>query len=84
MRAYGDSEDWSGFKIFYNSDNVASGWTEVTNLTNTKYKEAGGLGGKLTNEWTFTAVSARWWKIWANDTGASGVISTYEIEIYGP
>jgi hypothetical protein len=83
VRMYGDNEEWSNFKVLYNTANNAYGWTEVTNLNVTKYKEEGGLGGKKTNELSFDTVSARWWKVWADYTGTTGVISVYEFEAYG-
>lgn len=82
VRMYGDNEEWSNFKILYNTENNAYGWTEVTNLTVTKDREPDGLGGKNTNELSFDTVSARWWKVWASPADSTGVISVYEFEAY--
>jgi len=79
-----DNNAWSNFKILYNTTNGASGWTEVTNLTNDKYNEAGtGVDGKYLQQWNFDAVSAQWWKIWGNHGSSTGVQSVYELEIFG-
>lgn len=67
LRLYGDHEGWSNFRVLYNTANTIAGWTEVNNLTVTKNREPGGLGGKYTNEFSFDPVSARWWKVWAAD-----------------
>jgi hypothetical protein len=80
----GDAEDWSNFKILYNSSNGASGWVEVSNLSVTKYKEweGGGWTNKYLNEWTFDSAEARWWKVWAKDGSSTGVISSYELDMF--
>lgn len=81
IRMYGDTDIWNNFTVLYNTGNNDYGWTEVTNLTVTKYLEPGGLGGRYTNELSFDPVSAQWWKVWSG-TG-SGVISVREFEAWG-
>lgn len=80
----GDSENWSNFKILYNSSNGSSGWVEVSNLTVTKYKEtgAGYCLSHYLNEWSFDSVEARWWKVWANDGSSTGVITSRELDMF--
>jgi hypothetical protein len=63
IRMYGDTDSWSDFRVLYNTENTYGGWTEVENLTVTKYIESGGLDGTYTNELSFDPVSARWWKV---------------------
>lgn len=81
IRMYGDTETWSNFKVLYYTDENNNGWTEVTNLTVTKYLEPGGLSGTRTNELSFDPVSAQFWKVWSGS--GTGVISVREFEAWG-
>lgn len=76
--------DWANFKVYYNTTNGSSGWTEVSNPIVPYYIDASmGMGGNWGSEIAFDPVNARWWKVWAKDPGATGVMSLLELELYG-